>query len=139
MKKIILITCLLLVAGSYIYAQKKVPYNVVFDITTKDTVVHQMVARWVKGITESYPDAKIEVVFYGKSLDMITTGKSVVAAEVIKLALNKNVSFTVCEAAMKRNEVDKSQLLTGVGTVPDGLYEIVLRQYDGWAYIKASR
>lgn len=137
MKNKILIICLLLLCHRAV--AQTVPYHVVFDVTTKDTVVHQMVVRWVKGILASTPDAKIEVVFYGKSLDMVTTGKSVVAAEVIQLATNKNVAFRVCETAMKRNEVDKSQLLAGVGTVPDGIYEIILRQHDGWGYIKASR
>ncbi len=129
--------CLLL-ACNYGMAQK-VPYNVVFDITTQDTLMHQTVVRWVKGIITSHPEAKVEVVFYGKSLDMITIGKSVVANEVMKLAENKNVAFRVCETAMKRNGVDKNQLLAGVGTVPDGIYEIILRQHDGWGYIKATR
>lgn len=138
MKKIILLTCFILAVGEYVYAQK-VPYNVVFDITTNDTLMHQSLVRWVKGILEKYPEAKIEVVFYGKSLGMITEGKSVVSSEVIKLTTYENVAFKVCEQAMKRNEVDKSQLLNGVQTVPDAIYEIVLRQQDGWAYIKATR
>ena len=128
----------MLVISNFTIAQS-VPYNVVFDITSKDTVVHQMVVRWVKGILASYPEANIEVVFYAKSLDMVTSGKSVVADDVIKLATLKNVSFKVCEGAMKNNSVDKSQLLPGVATVPDGIYEIILRQHDGWGYIKASR
>src|SRR5688572_24842457 len=118
---------------------QKVPYNVVFDITSKDTVVHQMLMRWVKGITTEYPDANIEVVFYGKSLDMITRDVSVVSADVLKFAAMKNVRFNVCEVALKNNKVEKSQLLEGVGTVPDGIYEIIARQHEGWGYIKASR
>jgi intracellular sulfur oxidation DsrE/DsrF family protein len=70
---------------------------------------------------------------------MITAGKSVVADSVIKYAANKNVSFKVCEIAMKKNAVEKSQLLPGVTTVPDGIYEIISREHDGWGYIKASR
>ena len=85
------------------------------------------------------PDANIEVVFYAKSLDMVTTGHSVVASDVMKYAANKNVTFKVCEVAMKNNSVDKSQLIPGVKTVPDGIYEIISRQHDGWGYIKAAR
>ncbi len=138
MKKIIFISVLLLIISNYVIAQKA-PYNVVFDVTTKDTVVHQMVIRWVDEISKANPEANIEVVFYAKSLDMITVDKSVVANEVIKYAGNKNVSFKVCEVAMKKNGVDKDMLLRGVKTVPDGIYEIIARQHDGWGYIKASR
>jgi len=115
------------------------PYNVVFDVTSKDTLVHQMVIRWINEIQSARPDANIEVVFYAKSLDMVTKDKSVVSADVTKWAAQKNVSFKVCEVAMKNNMVEKSQLLPGVKTVPDGIYEIISRQHDGWGYIKASR
>jgi hypothetical protein len=40
---------------------------------------------------------------------------------------------------MKRHQLDKSQLLPGIGTVPDGIYEIVARQSEGWGYIKAAQ
>ena len=136
MKKILI--ALLLLTGNMAVAQK-VPYNVVFDVTSADTVVHQMVMRWATGIMESDPEAKVEVVFYAKSLGMVTKDKSVVAAEVIKLAASKRVSFTVCEAAMKRNNVEKGQLLSGVETVPDGIYQIIKRQHEGWGYIKAAK
>lgn len=138
MKKIILLLSVMLGAWHFIYAQK-VPYNVVFDVTSKDTVVHQMVMRWVREILTQDPKANIEVVFYGKSLDMITKDRSVVADSVVKYAANKNVAFRVCQMALKNNNVDKSQLLQGVGTVPDGIYEIISKQHEGWGYIKASR
>ena len=136
MKKIFIVLLLLVSASSF---AQKVPYNVVFDVTSKDTLVHQMVIRWVREITESHPEANIEVVFYAKSLDMITRDKSVVAPDVLKYAAMKNVKFRVCEVAMKNNQVEKSQLLDGVGTVPDGIYEIISKQHEGWGYIKAAR
>lgn len=138
MKRILFSTLLLLTVYQFSTAQKA-PYNVVFDVTTKDTVVHQMVIRWINEILTTDPKANIEVVFYAKSLDMITQGKSVVAADVQKFAAQKNVAFKVCQVAMKNNNVEQSQLLPGVSTVPDGIYEIISRQHEGWGYIKASR
>lgn len=138
MKRFIFILSCTFLLGNVLSAQKA-PYKVVFDVTSKDTVVHQMVIRWIKEIMNMVPTAKIEVVYYAKSLDMITKDKSVVADDVIKYAGQKNISFKVCEVAMKNNGVDKSQLLAGVKTVPDGIYEIISRQHDGWGYIKAAR
>ena len=137
--KPLLFTILLLLTGHQYVNAQKVPYNVVFDVTTKDTVVHQMVIRWINEILTTDPMANIEVVYYAKSLDMVTQGKSVVSADVEKFATRKNVSFKVCQVAMKNNNVELSQLLPGVSTVPDGIYEIISRQHDGWGYIKASR
>ncbi len=138
MKRVILLSLFAFMLSNYLFSQKA-PYKVVFDVTTKDTIVHQMVVRWIKEIVKFDPTAEIEVVYYAKSLDMITKDKSVVADDVIMYAAKSNVSFKVCEGAMKNNQVDKSQLLMGVQTVPDGIYEIISRQHEGWGYIKAAR
>ena len=128
----------MLMLCSQVMAQKA-PYKVVFDVTSKDTIVHQMIIRWIKEIEAANPEAAIEVVFYAKSLGMITKDKSAVAADVVKYAKNKNVTFKVCEVAMKNNGIEKDQLLEGVGTVPDGIYEIISKQHEGWGYIKAAQ
>ncbi|MES2621923.1 MAG: DsrE family protein [Bacteroidota bacterium] len=137
MKKYIFLAGTLLLVNCLI-AQSK-PYNVVFDLTSKDTVDHQMVVKWLNGISKDDPTAKLEVVFYAQSLDMVTKGKSVVAEEVEQLAKNKNIAFRVCEVAMAKQKIEKGQLLNGVETVPDGIYEIVLKQREGYGYIKAAR
>jgi len=137
MKRYFLIVTLILLAAGQINAQVK-DYRIVFDITTKDTNVHKAVIRWCNEIKTAYPDAQLEVVYYGQSLEMITQGKSVVANEVSRLATEKNVSFKVCAVAMKRWNIDTSQLLPGVATVPDGIYEILQKQREGYGYIKAG-
>src|SRR5688500_200919 len=125
MKRYILLAAMFLLISNYLMAQSK-HYNLVFDLTSTDTVYHKMVIRWLDGIIKADPKAKLEVVYYGQSLDMITKDKSVVANAVEELAKNKNVAFRVCDIAMKNNKVEKSQLLQGVELVPDGIYEILL-------------
>ena len=137
MKKHIILTALLLLFLHFSEAQTK-DYKVVFELTSKDTAEHKSVIRWLNGISQSNADARLEVVFYGQSLGMVTKDKSTVAEDIKKLTANKNISFKVCEAAMKRQNIDKSQLLPGVETVPDGIYEIMLKQNEGWGYIKAA-
>ena len=127
------------ILSGYSSLAQKAPYKVVFDVTSGDTILHHMVIRWIDEIIAVSPKANIEIVFYAKSLDMITKDKSVVAENVMKYAALKNVEFKVCEVAMKNNHVEKNQLLSGVKTVPDGIYEIISRQHDGWGYIKAAR
>lgn len=114
-------------------------YKVVFDLTSADAADHQSLIRWLNGISKGNPDAQLEVVFYGRSLPMVTLGKSAVAEEIQTLAKNKNISFRVCEMAMKRHQLTKADLLPGVETVPDGIAEIVQKQAMGWGYIKAGR
>ena len=137
MKRLFLVVGFSFILVTQLFAQSK-PYNVVFDLTTGDTATHQRVIRWINGIIAGYPDAKIEVVYYGKSLPMVETAQSSVANDVRKLAAGKNVIFTVCEQAMIVHNVEKNMLIPGVKTVPDGIYELISKQADGYGYIKVT-
>ena len=53
--------------------------------------------------------------------------------------MKDNIDFVICEGTMKRHNVDKSQIISGVKTVPDGILEIIEKQQDGWGYIKEGQ
>lgn len=114
-------------------------YKVVFDLTSRDTVDQKSMIRWLKEISESNPEAKMEVVMYAKGLEMAVKDKSYVAEDITRLSANKNITFSVCAVAMKNNNITSDQLLPGVSIVPDGIYEIISKQREGWGYIKAAR
>lgn len=113
-------------------------YKVVFDITSSDPACQKQVVREANLIKQGNPDAQVEVVLYGQSLDLVCKNKSQYADDIQKLASQKGVSFNVCHIAMEHHHIDPSQLIAGVGVVPDGIYEIIKKQRDGWGYIKIS-
>ncbi|WP_373514865.1 DsrE family protein [Persicitalea sp.] len=114
------------------------PIKVVFDVTSKEPSTHQSAMRHVKMMTKAYPESQFEVVVYSGALDMVLKDHSSVTEDLLSLKDNKNVSFKVCEASLKRRQVGTSQLVAGVTTVPDGILEIVTKQGEGWAYIKEA-
>jgi len=118
-------------------AQTK-PVKILFDVTSKDTLDHQTVLRHVSMMAKAYPESTFEVVVYGGALPMLVKDKSTIEDGIKPLAANKNVSFKVCAATMKRYNVDKSQLITGVEVVEDAIMEIVTKQGQGWGYIKEA-
>jgi len=137
MKRKIFFFPVLMLLSSFLSAQPN--YKVVFDLTSKDTNDHKMAIRWVKEVLAAEPTAQVEVVFFGQSLDMITKNKSVVADAITDItSKNKNASFKVCRVAMKAHNISMDELVAGVQTVPDGIYEIISKQRDGWGYIKVS-
>ena len=137
MKKIILFASILF-SGVFVNAQN-VDYRVVFDMTSRDSINQQAVVRELGLIREGNPDAKMEVVMYGQGIDLAIAGRSSQQAAVQKLITDKGITFKICAIAMKRNNIDKSQLIPGVEVVPDGIYEIITKQRDGWGYIKVAR
>jgi len=136
MKKMILFTSTLLACSLLLKAQPN--YKVVLDLTSGDSISQQTAIRWVSEITKAEPTAQVEVVMFGKGLPLAIKDKSAVADAVTTLATNKNVAFKVCSVAMANQKVDKSQLIPGVQTVPDGIYEIISKQHEGWGYIKVA-
>lgn len=136
MKKIIAIATLLLFAALRPTELIGQEYKVVFDLTSGNTDTHARVMRWVKSITNTHPDARISIVFYGKSLPMVEKATTKDESGIAELVKSGQVAFSVCEQAMKVHKVTNEMLLPGVGTVPDALFELVKKQADGYGYIK---
>jgi intracellular sulfur oxidation DsrE/DsrF family protein len=117
---------------------QKAPYRVVFDLTSRDSLDQLALTRWVNEIAGANPEAELEVVMYGKGFELVMPERSKVL-EGVRSALKKsNIAFRVCAMALKHNKIETNQLEPGVQTVPDGVYEIVSKQHEGWAYIKVS-
>ncbi len=137
MKKIFFIIALLLMAPHFSFAQQP-DYTVVFDMSTRDSLSQLAVVREVALITKENPAAKLEVVIYGQGINLATKTKSIQAEAIQGLTSNKNVSFKVCAFTMKRYNLTAADLLQGIQVVPDGIYEIISKQHEGWGYIKVA-
>lgn len=120
------------------FAQEK-PVKIVFDVTSNETSVHESTIRHVKAMSAAYPNSEFEVVMYSGSIDMVLKDKSTVAEDLEALAKKENISFVVCQGTMKRHEIDASEIIPGVTSVPDGILEIVQKQSEGWGYIKEGK
>jgi intracellular sulfur oxidation DsrE/DsrF family protein len=138
MKKYALAIMMFSLIPLFVQAQAK-PVRIVFDVTSNDTLTHQSAMRHAGAEAKAHPDGKLEIVVYSGALDMVVKGKSTVAPAIQELMSRKNASIKVCEATMKRHNVDKTQLLPGVEIVADGIIEIIDRQAEGWGYIKEAR
>lgn len=135
MKRIAVVVLLALASVGFVRSTNA-PYRVVFDLTSRDTLDQKAVLRWIKETSTVHPDVQAEVVMYAKGFELVMPERSAFVAEVKEAMKNSNVKFVVCAAALRNNKVEKSQLIEGVETVPDGIYELVAKQQEGWGYIK---
>jgi hypothetical protein len=129
--------CAVVLLATIANAQSK-NYKVVFDMSSKDTVNQQAIVREIGLITGASPDAKLEVVIYGQGLDLAIKDRSTQQSAVQKIIADNKASFKVCAMTMKRNNIEPSQLVPGIEVVPDGIYEIISKQQEGWGYIKVG-
>jgi intracellular sulfur oxidation DsrE/DsrF family protein len=137
MKRILIVSAIALLSLGFVRTQQH-PYRVVFDLTSRDTLEQKAVLRWINEVTTASPDAHVEVVMYAKGFELVMPDRSAFVAQVKDAMKKPNVAFRVCAIALKNNNVDKSQLLPGVETVPDGIHELVMKQQENWGYIKVT-
>jgi intracellular sulfur oxidation DsrE/DsrF family protein len=118
---------------------QEVPIKVVFDVTSDNAAVHQSAVRHVNLMSDAYPESSFELVIYSSAYAMVDNKSSVVSEAMHEIINKENVSVVVCALTLKKNGKDMKDLVPGVGTVPDGIYEIISKQQQGWGYIKEGK
>ncbi|HET9487311.1 MAG TPA: DsrE family protein [Chryseosolibacter sp.] len=115
----------------------KKSHKVIMQVTEGDSLTQLAVIGQVRNIKKQLPDAQIEVVCHANSLDMLLRSGSKVASHIAELK-PMGVNFMACENTMARKKATAADLVPGAGTVPSGLVEIILKQEEGWSYIKGG-
>jgi intracellular sulfur oxidation DsrE/DsrF family protein len=118
-------------------AQIQGPVRIVWDMSARDTAEHSAIFRQINNALTAAPDTKIEAVFHGNAIWVLTKDSSKHTAKIEK-ELARGVTLAVCNNSMKRLKVDPSQLLPGITIVPVAILELARKQQEGWSYIKAG-
>ena len=119
-----------------VQAQEK-EHKVVFHLASNDTLVHKALVKQISNVLDYWKTAKIEVVVHNNGISFMKKEEAKTAKE-INILKEKGVVFAVCENTMKQRKLEKFQILSSATFVPVGIAEIVLKQEDGWSYIKAG-
>ncbi len=79
-------------------------------------------------------DCPIELVAHGAGLSAVTIDSPVAAA--VLTAISRGVRVDACRNTMRRQGVSAAALLAGVSVVDSGLAHLVVRQRQGWSYVR---
>ena len=116
-------------------------HKVVFEVTSDGPDKWLGVLRNVENAQKSIgaKSAKFEVVMHGKGLGLLLAKNAVQNAEM-KEKLTKlhsdGVVFAACENTMRRDKVEKKDLVEQATTVDSGIGEVIRKQGEGYSYIK---
>ena len=111
--------------------------SVVWDISNADTAVQAGVFRQINNALIQKPDLQIEVVFHGQAvLSLLKEDKSFEGR--VKSVKEKGVTVAACNNSLKRLKIDPSQLMPQVTVVPSAVVELIVKQSEGWSYLKAG-
>ena len=130
---------LLVVIVAFSTSAQEIQQKIIFDVTSTDTKVHQSTLLMMKVMSANHPNTLLEVMVYGEALPMLMKNQSTVAKDIALFIDSDNVIFTACEISMELIfKIGKEQLLAGVGTVENAIPDIVMKQKNGWGYIKVG-
>ncbi len=117
-------------------------HKVVFEVAMDGAEKWQGALRNFENVRKSLgAKTKIEVVTHGKGVGMLLVKTSAENAE-LKTALAKlhadGVVFVACENTMKREKLEKKDLVDLSATVDSGVSEVIRKQEEGYSYIKSG-
>ena len=118
-------------------------HKVVFEVAIDGAEKWQGALRNVENIQKALgaKTTKIEVVTHSKGVGMLLAKTSAENAE-LKAKLDQlhaaGVVFAACENTMKREKLEKKDLVELSITVDSGVSEVVRKQEEGFAYIKGG-
>src|SRR5437016_1259008 len=99
MKSLLLLACVAVLtvgaAGARAQSPLPKPYKVVFDLTSSDPLDQQAVLRWIKEVSAMNPKTEMEVVMYGRGLDLVVSGKTTLASGVAEAMSGAHATFSV--------------------------------------------
>lgn len=76
----------------------------------------------------------VAVVVQADGIDSIVTGAD--TEDRVRSLLDDDVPFKACRNTLESNDLDESDLVDGVETVPEGAVEVTRLQTDGYAYVR---
>lgn len=113
-------------------------HKVVVQMNTADTAAWSATIGNIRNLQKVWPNTvQVELVVHGKALDFLVKEKTHLSSDIIAMA-KEGVVFAACENSMRKHHIEKSQLLLQAITVPSGVAELVLKQEDGWSYLKSG-
>ena len=112
-------------------------HKIVMQFSVGDSLEQVSIIGQVGNIRSAWPNALIEVVCHSSGLDLLTTSKSKVTKSIGDLT-SQGVVFAACNNTMRRRNLKKEDMLPVSVVVPSAMLELVIKQEEGWAYLKGA-
>lgn len=130
---------LLFVIGILLFFfQLSAQHRVVMQVTSSDTLVWKSLMNNLKHLKAGWGDSVIiEVVVHGPGIDLLTKGKTTQQEKITQFT-TMGINFMACENTIRERKIPKENIIPEAGFVKMGVGEIVMKQEQGWSYIKVG-
>lgn len=110
----------------------------VFDINQEERwdILIGNLKNVVKRMEEISLEYSLEVVIMGTAINGIKKLSNIIKKDDLEELINQKVIFSVCNNTMKKYSIKKDELYDFIQIVPAGVVELILKQQEGYNYIK---
>ena len=112
-------------------------HKIIWEMPVGDTAQQRVLFNQLNNVLTEAPDTKIEVVFHGFAVYALLKDSSFFKPQITSL-YKKGVVFAVCNNSLKKRNINQARVMPEAIIVPVAILEIVKKQEEGHAYIKAG-
>ena len=111
------------------------PSGVVVHLDEADPAKHAAVLRNVSNLIVALePGTQIELVVHGPAIGLLLPGSP--HSETVRVLQNRGLVVDACQNTLRSEHISPEQLIPDAAIVPSGVAHLVLRQREGWAYLR---
>ena len=113
-----------------------VKYKVIFQVSDNDPAKWNLALNNVKNIQQDLgrDNVEIELVAYGPGLPMLKLDSAV--STRVSDAIAQGVKILACENTMANTKTTRADMLPNLGYVKAGVVELMVKQQQGYSYIR---
>ena len=118
------------------HAQKSDRYKVVLQVSDNDPAKWNLALNNARNIQADLgkDNVDVEIVAYGPGLGMLKADSKV--GPRLAQALDGSIGLMACENTMRNTKTTKADMYAGISYVDAGVVHLMMRQREGWAYIR---
>ena len=111
-------------------------YKVVIQLSGNDEKIQKATIGQVNNLLKALLNIRIEVVTHSHGIDLLFKNSSF--KDHLEKLQDKGVAFLVCQNALEAQNVEKDVLLPFTEVIPSAVAHLVVRQDEGWSYLRMS-
>lgn len=109
--------------------------GVVVHLDDADPGKHAAVMRNVTNLIDALgAGTVVELVTHGQGVDALLAGGP--NEQAVRDLLGKGVQVSACANTMRSKQIGEDALVPGARVVPSGVAQVVVRQREGWSYVR---
>jgi intracellular sulfur oxidation DsrE/DsrF family protein len=111
-------------------------YKVVIQLSNNDIAVQKATISQLNNILNAFESIEVEVVMNGPGIDLLVT--ETLYHNTLERLHEKGIQFVVCKNTLNHRNLGNTSILPFASIVPSAIAHLIIRQHEGWSYIKAG-